>query len=143
MLFVSDVVDFSADGLDSDLDPDFESVLLPPLASGLRWDNSLLLTGGVLQVVAGLAGDYNANGVVDAADYVVWRQTAGTSGAGLAADGNGDFHVDEHDYALWLLNVGASLPAGSARSAIAPEPGSAFLLITAGVGALLLPASNR
>ena len=34
-------------------------------------------TGVVLQAV-GLAGDYNDNGVVDAADYVVWRKTDGT-----------------------------------------------------------------
>ena len=29
--------------------------------------------------VAGLAGDFNGNGVVDAADYVVWRKGLGTT----------------------------------------------------------------
>ena len=35
-----------------------------------------------------LAGDYNGDGVVDAADYTVWRDTFGQTGADLAADGD-------------------------------------------------------
>jgi autotransporter-associated beta strand protein len=118
-----DLLDFSS------LSGDFESVLLPSLATGLQWDNSMLLSEGLLQVVAGIAGDYNGNGVVDAADHVVWRRAAGTSGAGLAADGNGDLHVDQHDYALWRMNFGASLPAQNTLLATVPEPSSVFLLI--------------
>ncbi len=45
-------------------------------------------------------GDYNFNGVVDAADYVVWRDTLGQSGVGLAADGNGDSQIDAADYGI-------------------------------------------
>ena len=37
-----------------------------------------------------LMGDFNSNGIVDAADYVVWRDTAGATGSGMAADANGD-----------------------------------------------------
>ncbi len=45
--------------------------------------------------------DYNDNGVVDAADYALWRNTRGQTGAGLAADGNNDGTVNQLDYDLW------------------------------------------
>ena len=50
----------------------FSSLHLPGLAGGLVWDTSQLYTTGVLSVR--LPGDFNFNGVVDAADYVVWRK---------------------------------------------------------------------
>ena len=43
----------------------------------------------VLRVAALLDGDYNVDGVVDAADYVVWRDSLDETGRGLAADGTG------------------------------------------------------
>ena len=33
-----------------------------------------------LSVVAGLSGDYNGNGIVDAADYTIWHDTLGQTG---------------------------------------------------------------
>ena len=54
-----------------------------------------------------LTGDYNDNGTVDAADYVVWRKSVGQTGAGLAADGDGDMDVDENDYLVWRANFGS------------------------------------
>ncbi len=46
-----------------------------------------------------LIGDYNEDGDVDAADYVVWRKTFGSSVEQFAgADGNGDGIVDAADY---------------------------------------------
>jgi len=46
-------------------------------------------------------GDYNDNGVVDAADYVIWRNTQANIGEGLAADSNNDNVIDDLDYAEW------------------------------------------
>jgi hypothetical protein len=57
-----------------------------------------------------LAGDYNLDGSVDTADYVVWRETEGSS-TDLRADGNGDGRVDQADHDLWKANVGASSSA--------------------------------
>ncbi len=51
----------------------FESLNLPALGPGLLWDNSQLLTNGILSVIAGLQGDFNGDGLVDASDYTVWR----------------------------------------------------------------------
>ena len=47
--------------------------------------------------------DYNHNGIVDAADYVVWRSMLGQTGItpGTGADGTGDGNVDIADYNLW------------------------------------------
>jgi hypothetical protein len=42
-------------------------------------------------------GDYNGNGIVDAADYTVWRDSLGQTGTGLAADGDGNGVVDQAD----------------------------------------------
>jgi hypothetical protein len=54
---------------------------------------------------ASLAGDYNGDGSVNAADYTVWRNAQG-SADDLRADGNGDGVVDRADYDLWKSSVG-------------------------------------
>ncbi|HEX2473621.1 MAG TPA: dockerin type I domain-containing protein [Lacipirellulaceae bacterium] len=89
----------------------------------------MLLSEGVLQVIARIAGDYNTDGAVDSADYVVWRRALGSIGTGLPADGDGDLKVDEHDYLLWKMNFGASLGIESDLLTTVPEPSSVFLLI--------------
>jgi hypothetical protein len=52
-------------------------------------------------------GDYNRNGLVDAADYVLWRKTLGQSvGPYEGADGNGSGIIDEADYTVWRARIG-------------------------------------
>jgi hypothetical protein len=81
-----------------------------------------------------LTGDYNGNGVVDAADYTVWRDHLGTdfnlNGNGDEAGGSAGI-VDQADYLAWKNNFGATTPGGSgalSNSAV-PEP-SAVSLVT-------------
>jgi hypothetical protein len=93
--------------------------------------------------VPGLVGapdaDYNNNGIVDAADFVIWRNSFGSTGTPgtLAGDGTSDDlagtpdgDVDQFDYNFWRANFGSSVisAAGlaSAGSAV-PEPTSALL----------------
>ncbi len=76
----------------------------------------------------GLRGDYNNNGVVDAADYTVWRDQLGMTGSGLAADGNADGEVTTFDYQLWRSSYGVSNAIGGTAIAV-PEP-AGILLIT-------------
>jgi hypothetical protein len=73
-----------------------------------------------------LVGDYNKNGVVDGADYVVWRKMQGQSVAmGTGADGNFDGQITTADYGVWRSHFGqtAGSGAGAAPSGSAvPEP---------------------
>jgi hypothetical protein len=59
-----------------------------------------------------LFGDYNLNGVVDAADYLVWRKTLGGTNvpAYSGADGDGDTTIDQDDYVVWRAHFGQTLP---------------------------------
>ena len=69
----------------------------------------------------GLRGDYNDNGVVDAADYTVWRDQLGQTTFGLAADGNADGVVDGADYLLWTETFGDTNALASVAIGV-PEP---------------------
>jgi glucose/arabinose dehydrogenase len=73
------------------------------------------------------AGDYDGNGTVDAADYVLWRDTVG-SPSNFAADGNGDGAVDQDDYMVWRTNFGNSRITASGPIAV-PEPSGSVLII--------------
>jgi beta-glucanase (GH16 family) len=75
------------------------------------------------QPQSGLSGDYNDDGQVDAADYVIWRRTLGESGIGLPADGSGNGSVGPEDYDVWTANLGSSvLPAAAIIAVQVPEP---------------------
>jgi hypothetical protein len=84
-----------------------------------------------------LPGDYNQNGVVDAADYVVWRKNQGTTNV-LPNDLIGGT-IGQAQYDQWRSRFGQSAGSGSGASAHAnvPEPSVLVLLIFAAVGCCL------
>ena len=89
---------------------------------------------------ASLPGDYSGDGLVDAVDYVLWRQTLNQTGSGLLADGNADGRVDASDYAVWRSRFGRSLFGSGtslARNSV-PEPSSAAFVLL-----LLWPLARR
>ena len=57
-----------------------------------------------------LPGDYNFDGLVDAADYCVWRDTLGAAGD-LRADGDGNGTIETADYNQWKGYFGSILLA--------------------------------
>jgi hypothetical protein len=71
----------------------------------------------------GVEGDYNADGRVDAADYVVWRKDPGAHGG------------DPGGYNTWRTNFGR-MAAGASLSAV-PEPGC-FALASILIGGIVL-----
>jgi hypothetical protein len=76
-------------------------------------------------------GDYNGNGQVDAADYVVWRDTLNeTVTAGQGADGNASGTIDDADYEFWQARFGNMVPA-TARGASVPESTTTTLVLAA------------
>jgi hypothetical protein len=78
-------------------------------------------------------GDYNSDGVVDAADYTVWRDTLGQDGPNLAADGDGNEVVDAEDYAVWKTNFGQGGSAGAQMQPTSvPEP-AAWTMVLIGL----------
>jgi hypothetical protein len=83
-------------------------------------------TNPLQPAAGGIPGDYNANGSVDAADFVLWRDhlNANVTLPNDATPGN----VSQEDYTVWRTNFGTS--AGAARGAAAgsvPEPTSLVL----------------
>jgi hypothetical protein len=115
----------------------FDDFDLPALASGLEWEINPGDVTVFLSVVAALAGDYNFNGVVDAADYTVWRDSLGQMGTGLAADGNNNQIVDEPDYAVWKDHFGETLSGSGSdfvQETAVPEPSGLLLSVLAIAG---------
>ncbi|HEY3395229.1 MAG TPA: hypothetical protein VGK58_21185 [Lacipirellulaceae bacterium] len=72
---------------------------------------------GVAAGPAALPGDFNMDGMVDAADYVVWRKNEGTL-------------YDQDDYNDWRANFGRSIddPQGSSLAGV-PEPATFMALL--------------
>jgi hypothetical protein len=81
-------------------------------------------------------GDYNRDGIVDAGDYCVWRDTLGST-ASLVADGNGDGTVNQADYTVWIAHFGQSGGSGSLTATAVPEPATLVMLLAGGWGILV------
>jgi hypothetical protein len=95
--------------------------------------------------------DFNANGVVDGADFLIWQRGFGSSGATKASgDANADQLVNAADLAVWrgeFGGSGASTPGQLVRGhvryvtsfavAAVPEP-SSIVLVGLGVAGLAI-----
>ncbi len=89
-----------------------------PTLSSVAWIKS----------VDAIAGDFDSDGDVDAADYNKWKADFGKWVAkGGGADGNGNGVVDAADYTIWRNNLGAGQELGLA--AAVPEPATCLLAI--------------
>jgi hypothetical protein len=92
---------------------------------------SVLIT--VVPESPAVPGDYNHNGIVDAADYTIWRDTLGST-TELRANGDNTGasagKIDQADYDFWKSNFGNHSGSGSGTSATVPEPGSLLLLLS-------------
>jgi pectate lyase len=88
-----------------------------------------------------LAGDYNNDGKVDAADYTVWRDALHSGGALLNETASLGI-VDGDDYDAWKANFGATAELDAGAAVAVPEPAAIWLFISAGV-ALVCRARTR
>ena len=86
---------------------------------------------------AGVEGDYNGNGVVDAADYVLWRK-----GGPLQNEVDAPGTINQADYDAWRARFGdtAQSDSGSGAAAI-PEPAACILVVVGLMVSCLCPAT--
>jgi hypothetical protein len=101
----------------------FSTLQLPMNGGAFTWNTSQLYISGVLTLTGPPPeADYNHNGVVDAADYVVWRKTDGTQAG----------------YDLWRkqfgIVAGSGSGVGASVNAAVPEPATFVLLMFAATG---------
>lgn len=87
--------------------------------------------GGVSVVISQVAsfavpGDYNNNGVVDAADYVLWR-----NGGPLTNEVDAPGTVNAQDYTEWRKRFGNTSGSGLAANSSVPEPEIGSLMLVA------------
>lgn len=106
----------------------FGSVNLPTLPPNLTWNTSQLYSTGIISVVGPvvLQGDYDNNGSIDAADYVLWR-----NGGPLQNDATAG--VQAEDYEVWKTHFGQTAGSGStinSNNTSVPEPASISMLLT-------------
>jgi T5SS/PEP-CTERM-associated repeat protein len=117
------------------------NIELPNLMPGFEYQTGFNMESGMFSLTAlndaeltPLAGDYNGNGIVDAADYVVWRTNVGAATLNNR-DGNSTGVVGQADYDFWRANFGrtatGSLATAADRAAV-PEP-TTFLWEFAGL----------
>jgi alpha-glucosidase len=112
---------------------DSSTTLSAPLVSG---------GGQAVWIERVLVGDYNVDGVVDAVDYTVWRNSLNQTGTALAADGDYDDVVDNDDYDVWRANYGRTWDMGQGSFEVQPVPEPDSRLLALIVQGLLL-ASHR
>ena len=106
---VTAVVDMTVEG------PHLSTISHTAASADARY-NGFVISNVVVNITeqAFLAGDYNSNGSVDAADYVLWRKTLGSTTM-LAADGSGPSTgvpngvVDSFDYSFWSAQLWCEL----------------------------------
>ena len=119
------------------------AALLQPVGmpAGLVFEAAYLPTFAQLVVVESLAGDYNDDGIVNAADYTAWRNNVGTPAGTLPNDVDGGV-IGDAQYATWKANFGMSsgMGAGSLSAVSVPEPSTAVMLI---VGMLVVSCRRR
>jgi hypothetical protein len=118
----------------------FEESFTDPLAYGgdigllaAGWGSAIYKNLSITQVAAPpLPGDYNANGIVDSADYVLWRK-GGPLQNEVATIG----FVTPEDYTEWQARFGNTSGSGLGSSGAVPEPATLSMLSAAGVALLL------
>ena len=108
----------------------FATENLPILFGNIELEVVYSPTGVTLVAVPQLDGDFNYDGIVDAADYTVWRNNLGLASSALNGNGSGAATVVQADYLLWKTNFGESIASSSGADHV-PEPTTLLLALLA------------
>lgn len=133
---------FSEDGREWEL---FNSLILDLSSSTLAGVAVTSQGSGLLTTLAGdellvdtelsffdfapLAGDFNDDGEVDAADYTLWRDALGGPESLINYAGDGSGTVDPGDYQVWKAQYGFTDAGTASASAVVPEPAAWLMLL--------------
>ena len=91
----------------------------------------------------GIPGDYEANGIIDAADFNKWKTGFGTT-TGDVADSDGDHDSDGADFLTWQRERGGNFVAATPVASSVPEPaGLALAALAALCGRVLSHNKSR
>ncbi len=98
----------------------------------------LIDTGSVIRLVVseppvGMPGDYNDDGTVDTADYIVWAKNRNTTNT-LPNDNDLGGTIGEAHYALWLNHFGQTEAGSGGQNGPVPEPSAAALAVLGLIG---------
>jgi hypothetical protein len=105
---------------------------------GYAYENQLghAIAAGDIGTPVGVTGDYNNDGIVNAADYTVWRDHLGQAFSLPNRDSSNSGNVNSADYTAWVNHFGQHAGAGAFAGAGVPEPSSLLLGAMGGVGLL-------
>lgn len=111
------------------------------MTSSATFKSDYFLGDGVVRLLAppGVPGDYNGNGTVDAADYVLWR-----NGGPLQNEVDNPGTVDSNDYSAWRARFGntSGSGAGLGQGTAVPEP-TTLALVAIISGSLAIKSRRR
>ena len=114
----------------------FANMTFAGLPSALTYAVLYAPTAVTLEARPALDADFNLDGRVDGADFLIWQRGYGTTGGAAHAQGDADRNgvVDSADLAIWQATLGASVPAVVVSGAV-PEPATIGLLVMAAAAA--------
>ncbi len=118
---------FSLDGV-RDLELEF---LL--MVDGVEEVRTGVVEYGPIPEIVSVPGDYNNDGVVNAADYTVWRDNLGP-GSLPNEGGISPGVVDQADYDFWASRYGATAATSTSSAEAVPEPTGLVLLLAGALG---------
>ncbi|BBO32778.1 dockerin type I domain-containing protein [Lacipirellula parvula] len=82
----------------------------------------------VVRVAAPADSDFNDDGIVNGADFLIWQRNFGGAGTPTTGDANSDGIVDAGDLSLWKSHFGGAPSLQVAT--VVPEPACLFLALS-------------
>ncbi|HEX6962312.1 MAG TPA: Ig-like domain-containing protein, partial [Lacipirellula sp.] len=86
----------------------------------IAFDSTNESSEATVRIYVGFRGDYDASGMGDGRDFLVWQRTLGQSAtpAGSGADGDGDGVVTLADGSVWSHNFGVAHPETAGETVV-------------------------
>ena len=100
------------------------------LAFQFLLEGESISTQGIVEYAVtapGVSGDYNSDGIVNAADYSMWRDNLGAPAGTLSNDTDGGV-IGQAQYDTWKLNFGNTGSGSGSSVSSVPEPTALTLL---------------